>query len=669
MGGDGDSKLREDSMTNAKGTQLNIGDETNSDTFAAGKVDYAYDAASVAAYSDASAQNPASSGTSPRIGSSGINLDALPDDMLIGGDGFVFDTENRNSIDADINSATHSTAGLQNPAETPTPMRFENPGSVFPSAPEQATDAPTAEANGQLPALADASSATSASPPSQKEKGAAKHRKHGDKDTEGKPARRQRRTFSSLSYISQVILCFAFISASTALIAIGVISIVWNQYFQLYTAENMATLAETTSNRISSAYLQYGGFYDEVLDAARQAAETSNEVGIRVLNNNSEILFDSTDRFATDTATDLEPDSATQVAISNITVGDSVIGSVRVWIYGSDTLMNHLDEQFRDNTYKALLIAAAVAVIIASLIGFIFARTLVSPINRVTRAAEALSKGDYSARTDMSGDDEISQLGNTLDEMARSIERDRELERRLTSDVAHELRTPLMAIQATVEAMIDGVYDTDEEHLMLIDSEVRRLSRLVDALLKLSRLENRTQPFKEEVLNLGKLIEGIVISHEVLVVDSGLSIEYHAEPNVRVVGDPDKISQAVANLISNAVRYTSEGGSILVDVRREGQIAAIDVSDTGVGLTPEEEQMVFSRFWRADAGRNRESGGLGIGLAVVKEIVDRHGGRVLVHGEKGIGSTFTIVLPLYNESQSMDSARKAMRSKAAGTRL
>lgn len=468
--------------------------------------------------------------------------------------------------------------------------------------------------------------------------------------------------FSGLNYISQVIIGFVFISAFTVMIAIGVISIVWNQYFQMYTSENMNSLAETTSNRIASAFEQSGVFDDETLAAAVQAAATSDEVGVRVLKNNGEMVFDSTDSIPHDVSGNFEPDNATQVAISNITVGESVVGSVRVWIYGSDTLMNHLDEQFRDNTYRALMLAAAVSIVIASLAGFAFARKLVLPINKVTRTAQALSEGDLSARTDMDGVGEVSRLGATLDEMARAIERDRELERRLTSDVAHELRTPLMAIQATVEAMIDGVYERDDEHLMLVDSEVRRLSRLVDALLKLSRLENRTQPFKEEIVNLGELIEGVVISHEVFVVDSGLAIEYHAEPRVKVVGDPDKIKQAVANLISNAVRYTPEGGSILVDVHQEGKVAAIDVSDTGVGLTPEEEQMVFSRFWRADTGRKRESGGLGIGLAVVKEIVDRHKGKVLVKGEKGVGSTFTILLPAYDERQSLEQARRALRS-------
>lgn len=477
-----------------------------------------------------------------------------------------------------------------------------------------------------------------------------------------KPDKKRRRAYAGLNYISQVIIGFVFISAFTVLIAIGVISVVWNQYFQMYTSENMNSLAMTTSNRIASAFEDSGVFNDQTLSAAVQAAATSDEVGVRVLKANGEMVFDSTDEMPRDSSVDYEPDNATQVAISNITVGESVVGSVRVWVYGSDTLMNHLDEQFRDNTYSALLLAAAVAIVIASLVGFFFARKLVSPINKLTRTAAALADGDYGARTDMTGDDEISRLGSTIDEMARSIERDRELERRLTSDVAHELRTPLMAIQATVEAMIDGVYDTDDEHLMLVDSEVRRLSRLVDALLKLSRLENRTQPFKEEIINLGELIEDVVISHEVFVVDSGLAIEYHAEPRVKVLGDPDRLKQAVANLISNAVRYTPEGGSILVDVHQEGKVAAIDVSDTGVGLTPDEEKMVFSRFWRADAGRKRESGGLGIGLAVVKEIVDRHKGKVLVKGEKDVGSTFTILLPAYDEKQSREQARRALRN-------
>ena len=174
-----------------------------------------------------------------------------------------------------------------------------------------------------------------------------------------------------------------------------------------------------------------------------------------------------------------------------------------------------------------------------------------------------------------------------------------------------------MAIQSTVEAMVDGVFEADEERLETVNSEVQRLSRLVDAILKLSRLESRSTPMKKEVVNVGELIAGIVATHEAFVADSGLTLKYEMEQGVRVLGDADMIRQATANLISNAVRYTSEGGLVTVRVKRGDIMASISVQDTGIGLTPDEAKMVFSRFWRADAGRTRESGGLGIGLSVV----------------------------------------------------
>lgn len=307
----------------------------------------------------------------------------------------------------------------------------------------------------------------------------------------------------------------------------------------------------------------------------------------------------------------------------------------------------------------AVGVTAAFGVVLAVLIGFLFSRAMVRPINHIASTARAIQEGDLSARTYLQGEDEVARLGETFDAMADAIEKDRLLERRLTTDVAHELRTPLMAIQATVEAMIDGVYKADEEHLLTVNSEVQRLSRLVDALLRLSRLENRTDPMKEEVLNLGELIGSVVLAHEVLVTDSGLMIHYSAQPNVFVKGDPDMLRQAVANLISNAVRYTPEGGEIWVSVRAGDMMASITVEDTGIGLTRDEAKMVFSRFWRAESGRNRESGGLGVGLAVVKEIVDRHGGWVQVEGEKGVGATFTMHVPIYDErrEESLERAR------------
>lgn len=465
----------------------------------------------------------------------------------------------------------------------------------------------------------------------------------------------KRRIWSNLSYAARVTISFSLIAAMTALVAIGVVSIVWEQHFTEYTQENMHVVAETTAERIAELYAQEGSFNKKALQPAENTVAVTHGVGMQVVDADNNTLFDSST-----TAGGIDgivtPSIAPQQGQSNmahapIIVDDQAVGSVRVWVYGSDQLLRSTDQEFRDKSYQAMIIAAIVAIVLASIFGYFFARNLVRPIKRMTDTAVAIKEGDLTARTELQGEDEVAQLGQTFDAMADAMERDRKLERRLTTDVAHELRTPLMAIQATVEAMVDGVLPVDEQRLMTVDSEVMRLSRLVDSLLKLSRLENRANPNKQEIVNVGEVVAGIIATHEAYVREAGLTLKYRADPNVLILGDPDLIRQATANLISNAVRYTDEGGHITVKVKRGETMASIAVQDTGIGLTPEEARMVFQRFWRADSGRDRESGGLGIGLTVVKEIVERHNGWVQVEGRKGEGACFTIHIPLYIERE------------------
>ncbi len=491
---------------------------------------------------------------------------------------------------------------------------------------------------------------------------------YSDGESDDEERRQKRVGWSSLSYTARVTISFSLIAAMTALVAIGVVSVVWEQHFQTYTQENMRSLAETTAEQIARRYEAVGSFTDEVLSPALDAVTISKGVGVQVVDTKDDVKFDSSTYVST--IDDIvapsiaPPQRRGNIARANIVVDNRAVGSVRVWVYGSDQLLRAADQEFRDRSYQAMILATIVAIVLASVCGFFFARTLVRPIRSLTDTAVAIKEGDLSARTNMQGDDEISQLGQTFDAMADSVERDRKLERRLTTDVAHELRTPLMAIQATVEAMVDGVLPVDEERLMTVDSEVMRLSRLVDSLLKLSRLENRSNPNKQERIDVGEVVSGIIVTHEAYVAESGLTLHYKADPDVIIMGDPDLIRQATANLISNAVRYTDEGGHIYVRVKRGETMASIAVRDTGIGLTPEEARMVFQRFWRADSGRDRESGGLGVGLTVVKEIVERHNGWVQVEGRKGEGACFTIHIPLYDEHERK---RKNGRSSSRQT--
>ena len=518
---------------------------------------------------------------------------------------------------------------------------------------------------------------------------------------------------SGLSYGSRMALSFALTSLMTVLILVCVIMVVWGSAFSEYTRANVVDLAKLTSEKLADSYEQDGEWTVDTLYAIAQSSSISDDIGLQVLDAEGTILYDDTWPVASVAAdvkkseADPVPDtgsaeegsvvatdqgSAGQAAATSaegsataaekdepkikfdrhglistaptdeegaitepITTSDGkVVGKVRLWVLGSDVLLTKTDTAFREKTIDAMFLAAAIAVAISVMIGLFVSRMLTNPIRRITGTAKQIRDGDLSARTNMRGDDEIDQLGETFDEMATSLEKDLKHERRLTSDVAHELRTPLMAMLATVEAMQDGVYPTDNEHLETVASETRRLARLVQQMLDLSRMENHTAPMNIEAVDMVELVRGIVNAQEPLFHERDLRLRFADEtqgkmPFIKV--DPDMITQCVINLMSNAMRYTPEGGWVIVTVGLDRKHLTISVSDTGIGIAKEDLSRIFGRFWRADASRAREAGGLGVGLAVTKQIVERHHGFISVESELEKGTTFTIHLPREQQQQ------------------
>lgn len=464
----------------------------------------------------------------------------------------------------------------------------------------------------------------------------------------------------TISFTKRVMLVSIAVSLITIISSVVVLSAVWNQHFQSYTRENVQRVADGTAAAIADGYEQSNGdWYGGALSAATSASSLYDSVYLQVRTIDGTIVYD--DR-ANDVlgSVDVKEDGS-NVASAPIIVDGEKVGTVLVRVPGSETLLTKFDEDFRNKSYNAMIFAAVIALIIAMVMGAIFARTIAAPVKKITNAAKALKEGDYSARTGMTGSDEIARLGNMFDLMADSVESNRKLERRLVTDVAHELRTPLMAIQSTVEAMIDGVFKPDAERLETLNSEVQRLSRLVDALLKLSRLESRTKPIEQKKVDLTEMLSSVVQTHQAYIHDAGLNLEFEYDPHVYVFGDADLLRQATANLISNAVRYTPEGGTITIMARKGDLMGQIVVKDTGIGLTPEEAKLVFQRFWRADSGRARATGGLGIGLSVVKEIVEQHNGWVRVEGRPNEGACFTIYIPLYSENSRKRNPKRSSK--------
>lgn len=468
-------------------------------------------------------------------------------------------------------------------------------------------------------------------------------------------------------YATSLTFAFALTAAMTALVLVAVLAIVWEGQFMAYTRSNMQSIADSTAEAISAAYAEDGRLDADAASVASSASALSSDIVVQVTSSDGDVLYDDTWTVSGATSAGRLDGSRTPAAVPSsqeavvsavITAPDGeAVGTVRLWALGSDALLTRTDSAFRTNSYGAIATAAAIASIIACVIGYFVSRSIARPIQRITSTAKQIRNGDLTARSGVTGSDEVGQLGETFDDMAGTIERDLKLEHRLTGDVAHELRTPLMALQATIEAMQDGVLPADDEHFETVATEVRRLSRLIDAMLRLSRLENGSTAIKVERTDLVYLVKSLVSAQHQLFHERGLHLRFVDEtPHHELYADvdPDLLREAVVNLMSNAMRYTNADGWVKVSLRQDRSDALISVRDTGIGIAKEDIPQTFSRFWRSDVSRERVSGGLGVGLAITKEIVDRHNGTILVESELGKGTTFTLRIPLRGLRKAQD---------------
>lgn len=463
-------------------------------------------------------------------------------------------------------------------------------------------------------------------------------------------------------FSSQLAFAFALVAAFTAIFG-GILSyVVWNYQFDRYVRSNLQGIASAIASSSAVAYTQYGGWNFYTFSSIPQVG-ASSDVAVQILDRNGVVIYDEASLRShmqlMQKQGSLVPSSTVgantisknsnprgEVVTHLITIGDAKLGTVRVWAYGNNALLTDRDLQLRTSVLAALAVAALFSIVISSIAGTLYSRKVSGPISKITKAAQAIRAGNLDARSHLEGEDEIAQLGLTFDRMADSVKADRELERRLTSDVAHELRTPLMAIQVTVEGMQDGILPADAHHLGTIGHETRRLSRLTNAILELSRLENGSLPFTFAPLDFNNPVRAAIDAHSSLIELGSLTLESDLKPGLRVIGDMDRLQQAVGNLLSNAARYTLEGGIISVRTYSEGDQAIVEVADTGIGISEENLDKLFRRFWRADDARARQTGGVGVGLSIAKEIVDRHKGCIEVASVAGEGTTFKIKIPL-----------------------
>jgi len=288
---------------------------------------------------------------------------------------------------------------------------------------------------------------------------------------------------------------------------------------------------------------------------------------------------------------------------------------------------------------------AAAVLLLTILVTVIASTRLTRPLRALTIAAQTMARGEAGTRVEVRGSDEIARLGTAFNEMSAARDAMEQQRRAMTSDIAHELRTPLSNIRGWLEAARDGIVTGDAALATSLLEEAMLLQHIIDDLQDLAMADAGRLRLNRQPLSVAEVLNQVLTAHAVLAEGHDIRLALSVDGDPVTDADPLRLRQMLDNLLRNALRYTPAGGSVEVRAQQLGDRVTIDVTDTGVGIDAEDLPHVFDRFWRAEKSRNRETGGSGLGLSIVRRLAEAHGGSISVTSSPGVGSVFRVTLP------------------------
>src|SRR5688572_26541310 len=327
-----------------------------------------------------------------------------------------------------------------------------------------------------------------------------------------------------------------------------------------------------------------------------------------------------------------------------ITEDDQVIGilvPVSVPFEG-----NPREVEFIDRINRTLLYGALIGGVIALLLGVFLSRTLTRPIRELTQATHAVSAGDLSQQVPVRSDDELGELAQAFNKMSTELARSVNTRKQMTADIAHELRTPLSLILGHAEAVHDGVLLPTRENFEIIREEATRLEHLVNDLRILSLADAGELRINLQSIEPQRLLQEVAALYQYQTQRKSIALDLDIDsPLSTIEVDPGRLTQVLTNILDNALRHTPEGRQIILAAKQIQDQIEISIQDSGPGITAQDANRIFDRFYRTDPSRQREDGGSGLGLAIAKSIVQAHGGQIRAESEAGQGLKIVIRLP------------------------
>lgn len=449
---------------------------------------------------------------------------------------------------------------------------------------------------------------------------------------------------------------FAFIAFVTVILITLSANILINKQFEEYVAEKQKNFSDEMPLSIEPQYNSETKEWNIDYIHGFGMYALNNGYIIKLYDNNKEIIWDASNHDMTLCHQTMQNISSRMKESRPSLDGEFSTHNYELWQNGE--LVGYLDVSyygpyyFNDNDFHFLKVLNAIiavvgviAVVGAVFAGIIFAKKISVPVVSVTNITKEISNGNYNKKIDTNEDTtEIAQLVQAVNHMSYMLNEQENIRKRLTSDVAHELRTPVANVSANIEAMVEGALEPDNARLESCYNELLRITDIISDLEKLRQIENEKLVLERTSVDVKELCESVIQAFKAQLESKQISCTVNAD-HVSLMADRNRLYQVMANLISNAIKYTQNGGCINVDVVDNKDFVAISVKDNGIGINESDLPFIFERFYRTDKSRNRTTGGAGIGLAIVKAIVLAHGGEVSVESKESVGSTFNVVLP------------------------
>ncbi len=435
------------------------------------------------------------------------------------------------------------------------------------------------------------------------------------------------------------------------------VNLAFKYQFNNYLTHTTEAVLEQLPQRLASAYKALG-WDDVILESIAESLPLGTTVDLRqpdngqsidILMNPMDIMHSNMKNMGMDTKTmqgmpySVQGWNSKNVEVSD---GNKTIAIAVITYPTSARILNLEDVTFITTILYLLIGAGGLSLLLGILLSYLTSKHLVSPLRQLTQAADRIGQGHLEERVFVNTSDEVGLLAHAFNVMADNLYKQEELRKQFIADIAHEIRTPLTSIRSLVEAFEDGVLPADSENLSSLNEEIDRLVDLASDLKDLNIAEMGALEVKPLPVDVNSVVNRVIHNLSPLIQEKNLNLDWVPTLTpVILAGDQRLLTRLVYNLVHNTYKYTEADGRITVSLQETSASVTLIIKDSGIGIHEDDLPYIFERFYRADKSRTRETGGSGIGLALVRQIVMLHCGKIYVDSQVGQGTTFKVVLP------------------------